>query len=93
MELNDSSKFGPAQAGELASGCGGASSKMKGMLIATDWYAVTMAEFAGGMIAGRNVDRPVIDETGLTGRYDIHLECVPYRSGGPAIPATGDAEA
>jgi uncharacterized protein (TIGR03435 family) len=52
--------------------------------MSTDWYGATMAEFAGRMISSQ-VDRPVIDETGLSGRYDIHLEFVPNRarSAGP----------
>jgi uncharacterized protein (TIGR03435 family) len=37
-----------------------------------DWYGMTMAEFAGRGLT--MVDRPVIDKTGLTGQYDIHLE-------------------
>jgi uncharacterized protein (TIGR03435 family) len=32
-----------------------------------------MDEFTGRMLANQ-VDRPVIDKTGLTGRFDIHLE-------------------
>jgi len=48
---------------------------MEGRLV-QDWYGVTMAEFAGRMISS-HVDRPVIDKTRLTGRYDVHLEFVP----------------
>ena len=39
----------------------------------TDWPGATMAEFAGRFLIGM-VDRPVVDRTGLTGQFDIHLE-------------------
>jgi uncharacterized protein (TIGR03435 family) len=44
-----------------------------------DVFGATMAEFAGRTLAGV-VDRPVIDRTGLAGRYDIHLEYARDRS-------------
>jgi uncharacterized protein (TIGR03435 family) len=77
MDLNNSSRPLPGDA--PARYCGGGSGKSNGTALATDLYAVTMAEFAGRMIT-REVDRPVIDETGLTGPYDIHVEFVPHRS-------------
>lgn len=64
--------------------CGGGGMRSRAGNIITEGYAVTMAEFAGRMLAG-NVDRPVIDRTGLTGRYDISLEFVrDYLPAGPA---------
>jgi uncharacterized protein (TIGR03435 family) len=39
------------------------------------YYGVTTAELAGRMLVSY-VDRPIIDKTGLTGRYDIRLEFV-----------------
>ena len=42
------------------------------MVMTTDSYAVTLAEFAGVVL--ERLDRPVIDKTGLAGRFDIHLE-------------------
>jgi uncharacterized protein (TIGR03435 family) len=42
-----------------------------GSMIA-DAHGITMAEFAARALT--RVDRPVIDKTGLTGRYEIHLE-------------------
>lgn len=40
-----------------------------------DCYGVTMAEFAGRTLRSF-VDRPVIDRTGLNGRFEIHLEAM-----------------
>ena len=59
-------------------------------------YGTTMAEFVGRMLTGA-LDRPVIDQTGLTGRYDVHLEFVPERMQTGAaslngIPSPGAAE-
>jgi uncharacterized protein (TIGR03435 family) len=43
-----------------------------GATITFDGHGVTIAQFlARGL---RKLDRPVIDETGLNGRFDIHLE-------------------
>jgi uncharacterized protein (TIGR03435 family) len=56
-----------------------------------DWYGTSMAEVAGRMLAGR-LDYPVVDKTGLTGHYDIHLEFVPQPPSGPiflnGVPTT-----
>jgi uncharacterized protein (TIGR03435 family) len=44
---------------------------------------VTMAELAGRMLSSY-VEQPVVDQTGLTGRFDVHIEFVPdYRRSGP----------
>jgi uncharacterized protein (TIGR03435 family) len=40
--------------------------------IVVDTNGISMAQFAARALT--RVDRPVIDKTGLTGRYDIHLE-------------------
>ena len=85
MDLNNisnRSRPGPGEAPPRY--CGGGGGRVNGRLMSTDWYGATMAEFAGRMISSQ-VDRPVIDETGLSGRYDIHLEFVPNRarSAGP----------
>ena len=53
--------------------CGFGTMRGKDGLFTADWYGVTMAEFAGRMLEN-DVDRPIIDKTGLTGRFDIHLE-------------------
>jgi uncharacterized protein (TIGR03435 family) len=47
-----------------------------GTTFVTDWYGMTMAGFAGRFLSPL-LDRPVIDKTGLTEQYDIHLEFVP----------------
>jgi uncharacterized protein (TIGR03435 family) len=59
--------------------CGGPSMKVSaGGLLVLDVPGVAMEEFAGRLLAtyvGRPIiDRPVVDRTGLTGRFDIHLE-------------------
>jgi uncharacterized protein (TIGR03435 family) len=59
--------------------CGNPSMKMSaGGLLVVEVPGVTMEEFAGRMLTayiGRPIiDLPVIDKTGLTGRFDIHLE-------------------
>jgi uncharacterized protein (TIGR03435 family) len=53
--------------------CGFGTMRGKDGLFTADWYGVTMAEFAGRMLEN-DVDRPIIDKTGLTGRFDLHLE-------------------
>ena len=59
--------------------CGSPSMRMSaGGLLVVEVPGVTMEEFAGRLLTayvGRPIiDRPVIDKTGLTGRFDIHLE-------------------
>jgi len=53
--------------------CGGGIVRGTGVNLIADWYGITMAEFAGRMLA-TYASLPVIDKTGLTGRFDIHLE-------------------
>ena len=43
----------------------------------------TMAQFAN--VLWREVDRPVIDRTGLTGKYDVRLDFAPQNSGDPRV--------
>ena len=64
--------------------CGAGRMKGNAGSVIADWYGVSMAEFAGRMLSSY-LDRPVIDKTGLTGRFDIHLEFVPEipMPGGP----------
>jgi uncharacterized protein (TIGR03435 family) len=62
--------------------CGGGRVRMSGDVMSADWDGVTMAELAGRMLPSY-VDRPVVDKTGLTGRFNVHLEFVPPRPVGP----------
>lgn len=41
-----------------------------------DAYSMTLDEFVGRLLPGQ-VHRPIVDKTGLTGRFDIHLEFTP----------------
>lgn len=55
--------------------CGGGMTKSTGSTLHAEWYGVTMDEFAGRMLS--NVaGRPVVNQTGLTGRYDIAVDYV-----------------
>ncbi len=62
--------------------CGGGRMRMSGDVMSADWDGITMAELAGRMLPAY-VDRPVVDRTGLTGRFNVHLEFVPPRPVGP----------
>jgi uncharacterized protein (TIGR03435 family) len=58
-----------------------------------EMYSVTMADFAGQI--SRYFDRRLIDNTGLTGVFDIHMDLVPEDSPSPeptdaAPPPVGD---
>jgi bla regulator protein BlaR1 len=58
-----------------------------------EMYSATMADFAGQI--SRFFDRRLIDSTGLTGVFDIHMDLVPEDSPSPkptdaAPPAAGD---
>jgi uncharacterized protein (TIGR03435 family) len=55
--------------------CGRVTTK-KGTNITFDGYGVTMVEFANRIFKD-TLDRPVLDRTGLSGRFDIHFEFVP----------------
>jgi len=79
--------------------CGGGRTQTTGGTMVTDGFGVTMAELCGRMLTNF-VDRPVIDRTGLTGRYDIHLEFVrdnlsagPVRLNGVEVPGPPAASA
>jgi bla regulator protein BlaR1 len=54
----------------------------RGATIVVDMQGFTLDEFIEGHL-GR-VDRPVVNKTGIAGRFDFHLEYVPdERTGGP----------
>jgi len=102
MDLNNMRpSFKPGEPMPKYCGFGGGATR-DGVSFIADWYGTTMAEFAGRLLSTA-VDRPVIDRTGLTGQYDIHLEYVPDRTkfGGmrlngqpsPDLPAPPDDSA
>jgi len=47
--------------------------QIRGPNIVAEWHGISLAEFASFALPAR-VGRPVIDRTGLAGRFDIHLE-------------------
>jgi uncharacterized protein (TIGR03435 family) len=61
--------------------CGSGGNRATGLNMVSDWYGVTMAEFADRLLSPF-VDRAVVDKTRLSGKYDVHLEFV--RGEGPA---------
>jgi uncharacterized protein (TIGR03435 family) len=62
----------------------GTSFKPNGLNVAFDGDGITIADFAG-RLSSRDLGRPVIDKTGLTGLFDIHLEFAPAT--GAAAPS------
>jgi uncharacterized protein (TIGR03435 family) len=72
--------------------CGHTAIKTNGMNITVDAHGIGMAAFAGITLSTRvNLDRPVTDQTGLTGLFDIHLEFAAANTpsdinGGIALP-------
>jgi uncharacterized protein (TIGR03435 family) len=52
--------------------CGFPTMRGDGNTITVEAKGATIAQFAGRAMS--QMDRPVVDKTGLTGRYDIHLE-------------------
>jgi uncharacterized protein (TIGR03435 family) len=70
-----------------------------GSLTVEDWYGVTMSELASRMLLG-DVDLPVVDNTALAERFDVHIEFVrEYHMSGPValngvdvpMPPVGDS--
>jgi uncharacterized protein (TIGR03435 family) len=59
--------------GSNASPCGMPRMSFKAGVTTLDVPGATMEEFAGRVLPSQT-NRPLIDKTGLTGRYDIHLE-------------------
>jgi uncharacterized protein (TIGR03435 family) len=56
--------------------CGRMTTRKGADNIIFDGYGITMADFARSIYKDAT-DRPVLDRTGLTGRFDIHFEFVP----------------
>ena len=60
-----------APPGQLPRLCGmGHIGAPKGSNLVEEFYGVTLAQFSRSL----SLDRPVIDKTGISGRFDIHLE-------------------
>jgi uncharacterized protein (TIGR03435 family) len=53
--------------------CGRMTGRVNGERVIDDAYGMTMAEIASRFLANR-LDRPVIDQTGIAGTFDAHLE-------------------
>jgi uncharacterized protein (TIGR03435 family) len=70
MDMNKPPDFKPGQTPPRL--CGGGSMRGTPAGNSAEWYSVTMDEFAGRALANQ-VDRPVINKTGLTRRYDINI--------------------
>ncbi len=57
--------------------CGRASYGRNGANKTVDAWGVTMAQFAGVTLSRLDLDRGVVDRTGLAGLFDVHLEFAP----------------
>jgi uncharacterized protein (TIGR03435 family) len=70
--------------------CGQAIVKLKGPNWTVDIHGMSLDEFAKWLDGG--MDRLVFNKTGISGRYDFHLEFAPDEStpGFHAMPARGD---
>jgi uncharacterized protein (TIGR03435 family) len=58
-------------------------------MLQVHYYGVTMAELAGRLLHVY-VDRPVLDKTGLAGRYDLSLEFAAGDTHGGMVMLNGD---
>ncbi len=69
--------------------CGYGASNIQGSLMIQDRHGLTIPEFIStiNFYAGR----PIVDGTGLTGRFDFHMEFVRERNGGGPVLLNGEA--
>jgi uncharacterized protein (TIGR03435 family) len=73
--------------------CGFGPSRIEAGTVIADWYGITMGELASRVLTIQ-VGRLVVDRTGLTGRFDIHLgfrHSETVRVNGVEVP-TGEPE-
>jgi uncharacterized protein (TIGR03435 family) len=56
--------------------CGRMTMKRNGERMLIEAHGMSVTDFATGLLASR-LDRPVIDKTGMTGRFDFRLEFAP----------------
>jgi uncharacterized protein (TIGR03435 family) len=89
MDLNNLPSSNLRSDRPVTSFCGSGGLKVNGTRSVADWYGVTMEELAGRALS-LYVDRPVIDKTGLTGRFDIHLEFLRDRSASVSTYLNGE---
>jgi uncharacterized protein (TIGR03435 family) len=66
----------PAPGQSPAESCGNFSMRRANGLNILDGYGFSISGF-GSVVSGMLLDRPVIDKTGVTGTFDIHLEFAP----------------
>ena len=64
--------------------CGGGKTVYAGEVAKLDSLGITMAELAGRILSSL-AGRPVVDRTGLSGRFDVHLEFAPQRPQGTVM--------
>jgi uncharacterized protein (TIGR03435 family) len=92
LDLNNQPKTPPAPGEPMPKFCGGGGARGNGSQIVLDWTGVTMAELAGRALT-RFVDHPIVDQTGLAGRYNLHLEFVRENAPNPtAAPGAAPAD-
>jgi uncharacterized protein (TIGR03435 family) len=111
LDLKILEQFPPTRFPELPPGesyCGGAdpdggrwvfaTGRMKGPNVTLEARALSIDEFIKHSL-GHNLDRPVINQTGIAGRFDYHLEFAPDetvaepRDDGPGAPGATPSEA
>jgi uncharacterized protein (TIGR03435 family) len=72
--------------------CGAGRTQGNNGALVSEGYGVTMAELAGRILSNF-VDRPVIDRTGLAGRFDVHLEFARDNLAAGPVRLNGEAAA
>lgn len=75
LDLNHRPSTPPAPGQPMPKFCGASGASGNGSKIVLDSTGVTMAELAGRALS-RFADRPIVDQIGLAGRYNVHLEFV-----------------
>jgi uncharacterized protein (TIGR03435 family) len=83
MDASNLGRADPAT-GKMPNYCGGGSMRNTNGTMVADIPGATMEEFAGRLLSAY-LRKPVVDKTGLAGRFDIHLEFAPERPAGPVM--------
>ncbi len=87
------SQYPPAPLPALPAGlkyCPAARATMKGPNVTQEFHGTTVEAFI--KFALRDMDRPVIDKTGLAGLFDIHLVFAPDETSDPTLRRGGTLE-